>query len=102
MGWGVEAVYIPNQGWVLYGQKGPGLGVPGGGASLEVGVIKGLNDPEQYTGPFVEIQGGGGFLSGSAFGWPTGPSGIKAGGYLGTPGAGALAEDYFIYKDFTK
>jgi hypothetical protein len=93
-GGGVELVYIPGEGWVTYVQGGLGAGVPGGGVSLEVGPIWNLKDRKDYTGPFIEVQGGIAPVSGSLFGWPGGPRGFKVGGYFGSPGVGVIIEGY--------
>ena len=101
-GGGVEAVYIFGKGWVIYGQAGLGLGTPGGGIAIEAGPVWNLNDPSEYTGHFVEVQGSAGLVSGSGFLWPGGPGGVKGGVSFGTPGAAVLYEHYWIIKDFTK
>jgi RHS repeat-associated protein len=113
VGTGIEAVYIFEHGWVIYWQVGGGMGAPGGGASLEIGQIFNLQEPEDYTGAFIEGQAGyapsGVGLSGSVFYSPKpgifhpgeGPWGYKGGIYAGTPvSAGVLVENYEIIYDF--
>lgn len=103
-GGGVEFVYILGDGWHTYAQGGIGAGMPGGGGSVEFGPIWNLEVPEDYTGPFIELQGGVTPASGSIFFWPGGPGGFKVGPYVGTPGGGALIEGYIdvvrTYEDF--
>ncbi|MGA1823422.1 MAG: RHS repeat domain-containing protein [bacterium] len=93
-GGGIEFVYIFGEGWVVYAQGGLGIGVPGGGGGIEFGPIWNLEEREDYTGPFIEFQGGATPVGGSIFGWPGGPGGFKVGPYIGTPGGGALIEYY--------
>jgi RHS repeat-associated protein len=103
-GGGIEAVYIVDQGWVIYGHVPDwGFGIPGGGVAVEGGPIYGVNEASDYTGDFIEVQGGWSPVGGSLFSTPEsgGATGYKAGPHIGTPSAGGLKENYFIIADFT-
>jgi len=98
-GAGVELIYIRDQGWNVYGQLGGGFVTPGGGVSLEVGIIWDLTDPGSYTGSFIELAGSATPVSISGFFVPSSeigsqPRGIKFGYRIGSPGVSALYEYY--------
>jgi len=94
---GVEAVYIPGHGLEAYYHWGPGGGAGAGWAVLETGPIWNLREPKEYSGPFVEAQGGA-LGAVSLFGWPFGPFGVKV-GFGPQAGGGIFYETYTHIPD---
>ncbi|MEZ5576964.1 MAG: hypothetical protein R3F36_13275 [Candidatus Competibacteraceae bacterium] len=51
---GFELLYGPRFGWATYFTGGPGVASKGKGASLEVGVVWNIKNPQEYTKWFIE------------------------------------------------
>lgn len=107
---GAELVYIFGQGFAAYEQDGAGIGVPGVGADLSVGLIWDMPNADSYTRDFVKFGGGvplfpepalGIGPAVSVFGWPDSPVGFTVGAYGGMPGAAIMYEWYNKTNDWT-